>query len=64
MSDLPKAVWSGTFKVFGVDVRCHVLDDGRRIVDPEDVAKIFDPDRTDAAEPEELVAMSEWMRGK
>lgn len=32
---IPTAVWSGTFRVLGVDLQCHVLDDGRRIIDKD-----------------------------
>lgn len=33
--DLPKAVWEGSFIVGGVEVKCVVLDDGRRIIEAE-----------------------------
>ena len=35
MSDdtLPKPVWSGSFMLGDVEMRCHVLDDGSRIID-------------------------------
>lgn len=38
MSDLPKAVWSGA--IMGVKV--HVLDDGRRIIDADDLENLFE----------------------
>jgi len=44
MTKIPEAVWSGTFNVMGVDVKCYVLDDGRRIIDSNDAAKLFGDD--------------------
>ncbi len=41
MEDLPKPAWSGAFTVFGVEVRCHVLDDGSRIVERESLAALL-----------------------
>ena len=39
--NLPTVIWSGSFRVLGVDVRCHVLDDGRRIIDAESMEALF-----------------------
>lgn len=73
MSDdqIPKAVWSGVFPVFGVDLRCAVLDDGRRIIDAEDVAKLFvafaameDDAPPTEAETEALDAFMRWQGGR
>ena len=38
---LPKSIWTGTFHVFGVDVVCHVLDDGSRVVETESVERLL-----------------------
>lgn len=35
---LPRAVWSG--EIMGI--RVHVLDDGRRIIDADDLVKVFE----------------------
>jgi hypothetical protein len=32
---IPVSVWSGTFKIMGVEIRCHVLDNGQRIIEEE-----------------------------
>lgn len=42
MTDIPQAIWSGTFRLFGVDVKCHTLSDGRRIIEAESMAKVLD----------------------
>lgn len=35
--DIPVSTWSGTFNIGPVEIRCHVLSDGRRIVEAESV---------------------------
>lgn len=32
---IPKAVWTGTFNIFGFEMKCAVLDDGQRVIDAE-----------------------------
>jgi hypothetical protein len=39
--DIPTAVWSGTIRLFGVDARCHRLDDGRAIIETESMNQII-----------------------
>ena len=41
MSDIPNAVWEGTFTLFGIEMRCYVLDTGQRVMDGKDLAKFF-----------------------
>jgi hypothetical protein len=31
----PHVVWSGSFRVFGVTVKCHTLSNGQRIIEAE-----------------------------
>jgi hypothetical protein len=42
MSDIPMAVWEGSFRLFGVDVKCSVLADGRRLIDAERFARLVE----------------------
>jgi hypothetical protein len=65
MTDIPKAVWSGTFKIYGVELKCHVLDNGQRIIDADSIEQLFaegnhriSPDGGD-----ELEAFSRWQKG-
>ena len=37
----PKAVESKVFKIYGVLVHCHVLDDGRRIIAADSISKLI-----------------------
>jgi hypothetical protein len=41
---IPRAIWEGTFKLFGVTLRCYVLDDEAktRIINADDVARLFE----------------------
>jgi hypothetical protein len=60
--DLPTAVWSGSFMLGNVEMRCHVLSTGERIIEADSVAALFadDSDMPD-------VDMSEfvrWMRSR
>ena len=41
MIDAPKSVWQGTFRLFGVDVKCHVLDNGQRIIEADSLEELF-----------------------
>lgn len=36
-----RSVWQGTFQVFGVEVKCHVLSDGRRIIEEDSVVALL-----------------------
>ncbi len=38
---IPAAVWEGEFTVFGVTVRCAVLDDGERVINAEDTHRLM-----------------------
>lgn len=41
MSDIPMSVRHATHNFCGVVVRCHVLDDGRRVVDEESMMAVI-----------------------
>ncbi len=40
--ELPKVIWVGTFTLFGVDLKCCVLDDGQRVIDGDSLDELFD----------------------
>jgi hypothetical protein len=62
---LPKAVWSGVFTIWGIELKCHVLDDGQRVIDVDDFHKFIDaleggmPMQDDA----DLMAFARWQWG-
>lgn len=41
-NDTPKAKHSGSFMLGGVEMKCHVLEDGRAIIEKESLEKLFD----------------------
>jgi hypothetical protein len=67
LGDLPHSVWSGTFRVYGTTLRCHVLSDGQRVIDADDVERLFAGMGNGAGgAPEELAELTEfirWQRG-
>ncbi len=59
--DLPKAIWSGSFDVGEVTVRCHVLDDGRRIIETDSIENLFR--QAPATNYHDLDDFARWLRG-
>lgn len=39
--DLPKSIRSEVLNIFGIDLHVHVLDNGQRIIDEQDVVRLF-----------------------
>ncbi len=62
---LPRAVWEGTFTLYGVPVRCAVLDNGQRVLHAEDVAALFAAmGQEDREYPiGDVAAFSRWQKG-
>jgi hypothetical protein len=57
----PKAIWSGSFTVGGVEIKCHVLDDGQRVIEPESLTKLFEEADGKLSGVEEFTA---WCKAK
>ena len=63
---VPVAVWEGSFRLFGVDVRCYVLDDGQRIIHADDVVALFEAMGSGGAQvvdDADLMAFARWGKG-
>ena len=60
----PYPVWSGSFKIFGIDLKCHTLSTGERIIEEESVAALFaameGPWRD---ERDDTLAFNRWLEG-
>lgn len=41
VTDMPTSVWSGSFVIFGIEIKCHVLDDGQRIIEADSIEALF-----------------------
>lgn len=66
MDELPKAVWSGTFKIYGMELQCHVLDNGQRIIDADSFNQFLAAGslcKALSGDPDEFEAFSRWQRG-
>jgi len=61
-----KEVWSGTLEVAGVDLQCHVLDDGRQIVETGNMQDLFEAwaNGEKPADQHELDQMMAWLKAK
>ena len=65
--EIPVAVWSGSFRVLGVDIKCHTLSDGQRIVEAESAAAFVRALHEAPNDPEnnaDLEAFALWRAGK
>ena len=61
---IPVAVWSGSFRIFGKDLKCHVLDNGQRVIDEDSLIELFGTDASEASLDEgELLDFLKWQRG-
>jgi len=62
--ETPFSVWQGSFRVFGVEVKCHVLSDGRRVVEAASMQAMLEamgaPGENDRGEIEKL---ARWQKG-
>ncbi len=61
----PISVWSGTFHLRGIDLKCHVLSDGRRIIEKASFEAFKDAlaDGMPVADDTDLMAFFRWQRG-
>lgn len=41
MDQIPKTISETTMEILGVELRVYVLDDGRRIINADDIHKLF-----------------------
>lgn len=63
MSDeVPRAVWSGTFHVFGAELKCHTLSNGERVIEKDSLMRLIEAIEN-GAEPvhdADMAAFTEW----
>jgi hypothetical protein len=65
--DLPRVISSAEFTILGVVLHCHVLSDGQRIIDADDVDKLFSAGAgrppSLSLDDEQARKFAEWRRG-
>ena len=61
------SVWQGTLTLFGVELQCHVLDDGQRVIEADSMAALLNamaqPDITIGAD-EAIDEFTRWFHGQ
>lgn len=63
--ELPTAVWSGSFRIFGVDVVCHRLSNGMAIIDADSMIELIEAmDAPAGRELGDIEAFYQWREGK
>lgn len=60
MSTTPQAVWRGEFRLFGIMVRCYVLDDGRQIIESASMVELLRAMEDGTLDPGDLEAFARW----
>lgn len=62
---IPKSIWSGSFRILGVDVKCHVLNNGQRIIEAESLEAVMKAmaDPTTTIDEAEIQAFARWRMG-
>ena len=64
-SDIPRSVWQGTFSLYGVEIECHTLEDGQRIIEGRSLERLFD-ELNDGPVSADITDMDDfllWYRG-
>lgn len=65
--DVPVSIAQSTFKVFGVDVKCHVLDNGQRIIEADSMNQLLEAmhePHNQEGDQTSIDALNAWCRGK
>lgn len=57
-----QSVWQGSFRIFGVDLRCHVLSNGQRIIEADSMAELMEA--MEAPEGRDLGNIEDFYRWK
>ncbi len=63
IEEMPTAVWSGSFRLFGVDVHCHRLSDGTNIIEEDSMARLLEAMASDSLDFGDIEAFSKFQRG-
>ena len=60
--ETPQSVWQGSFSVLGVEVKCHVLSNGQRIIEAESLNALFEAMGTTPPNKQTELEMAEFVR--
>ena len=59
------SVWQGSFILFGVELQCHVLSNGQRIIEEDSMVDLIESMKApleDTSEGAELAEFCEWLK--
>lgn len=60
----PVSVWQGEMTLLGVVLHLHVLDDGTRIIEADDMAALAEAmGRGGPVDEDEIAAFARWLQG-
>ena len=59
----PVPVWSGSFRVFVVDVKCHTLDGGERIIERDSFHELMEAMAHPTLDAGDIEAFASWRAG-
>ena len=60
------SVWQGSFILFGVELKCHVLSNGQRIIEEDsmvDLLEAMEAPLADNSDGAELSELCDWLKG-
>lgn len=63
MVEMPIAVWSGSFRLFGVVVHCHRLSDGTNIIEDDSMMRLWEAMASDTLDLGDIDAFSKFQAG-
>ena len=65
--ELPTVTHSGSFTIFGVELKCHRLSNGQAIIEADDMERLFEVMGMEGAptlDHEELLKFQKFQRGQ
>ena len=65
MTDLV-SVWQGSFNILGVDLKCHVLNNGQRIIEASSLEALLEAmgDPNSVYSEKDMTAFAKWRLGQ
>ena len=58
------SVWQGTFPLFGIELKCHVLSEGQRIIEEDSMVDLFKAMESlpeNSCDDAEMVSFVKWL---
>lgn len=62
--EMPTSVWQGTLHLWGVDLKCHVLSTGQRVIEADSLKALMEAHGEDTDDERTLMEIARWIKGK